>query len=135
MRTENRNIKKTAECAAFTLVEMLLVVAIIGILATVVVVSVAGRYQTSMVRATRGSITSLGTAVRMYELDTGNMPQSLQHLVQSSGAPHWNGPYVDKLFDDAWGTPFGYSTKDSKSFEIRSAGADKQMGTQDDITN
>ncbi len=120
----------------FTLVELLLVVAILGILATVVVVNFTGKQVDAMIKATRGSIANISTAIDMYEVDTGQLPSSLQNLVSSSGEPNWNGPYLrGGLPADAWGTPFGYSSQNAKSYEVRSAGPDKQLGNDDDITS
>jgi general secretion pathway protein G len=120
----------------FTLVELLLVVAILGILATVVVVNFTGKQVDAMIKATRGSIANISTAVDMYEVDTGKLPSSLQNLVTSSGEPNWNGPYLrGGIPADAWGTAFQYSVQGDKSYEIRSAGPDKQMGNENDITS
>jgi len=120
----------------FTLVELLLVVAILGILATVVVVNFTGKQVDAMIKATRGSIANISTAIDMYEVDTGRLPSSLDNLVSSSGEPNWNGPYLrGGLPADAWGTPFGYSTENEKSYVVRSAGPDRQLGNDDDITS
>ena len=120
----------------FTLIEVLLVVAILGILATIVVVNVSGRREEAMRQATRASIANICAAVDLYEVDTGTYPSSLQSLVQNSdNAPNWHGPYVKgSLPTDAWGTPFGYSQSEN-SFKVTSAGADKTAGSGDDLTN
>ena len=131
MRRYERAMKE-----GFTLVELLLVVAILGILATVVVVNFSGKQVDAMIKATRGSIANISTAVDMYEVDTGQLPSSLQNLVTSSGEPNWNGPYLrGGIPADAWGTAFQYSSQSAKSYEIRSAGPDKQIGNDDDITS
>lgn len=120
----------------FTLVELLLVVAILGILATVVVVNFTGKQVDAMIKATRGSIANIGVAVDLYEVDTGKLPSSLGNLISGSGEPNWNGPYLrGGLPADAWGTPFSYSSQNTKSYEIRSAGPDAQTGNEDDITS
>lgn len=120
----------------FTLIEVLLVVAILGILAAVVVVSLGGRREEAMIGAARTSIKGIQSALDLYEVDTGKYPQTLQSLVQSDGAPNWNGPYIKGgLPADPWGTAFGYTLRGSKDYEIRSGGPDKQVGSGDDITN
>ena len=119
----------------FTLIEVLLVVAILGILAGVVVVNFAGKQKGAMIKATRASISAVSTAIDVYEVDTGRYPPSLQSLVSNDGAPNWSGPYVKGgLPADAWGTPLGYTPKDA-DYEVRSAGPDMQMGTADDLIN
>ena len=58
----------------------------------------------------------------------------MNNLLQSSGEPNWDGPYVRGGEPrDAWGTPLQYSLKNEKTYEVRSAGPDRQVGTEDDI--
>ena len=84
---------------AFTLVEMLLVVTIIGILAALVIPKIAGRSEQA--RADGGARRHFGgikTALDAYEVDNGFYPKSLQDLIQQpSNAKNWHGPYLDKL--------------------------------------
>jgi general secretion pathway protein G len=131
-----RNEQQDRRRAGFTLVEVLLVVVILGILAGVVVVSVGGKQKNAMIKATRASISAICTAIDLYEVDTGKYPSSLQSLITGSGEPNWNGPYVrGGLPADAWGTGFGYSLKGEQNYEVRSAGPDKQLNTEDDLTS
>lgn len=120
----------------FTLVEVLLVVAILGILATVVAVNLGGHGERARIRAARASIAAISTAVDMYEIDTGRIPSSLQNLISGSGEPNWNGPYIrGGLPVDPWGTPFSLERRGDSGYVVRSAGPDMQMGTDDDITS
>ncbi len=106
----------------FTLIEVLLVVAILGILATVVVVNFGGRQEGAMIRAARASIAAISTAVDVYEVDTGRYPPNLQALVQSDGSPNWRGPYIrGGLPVDPWGQEFQFSQSDS-SYKVSSSG-------------
>ena len=119
--------------AGFTLVEVLLVVAILGILAGVVVVSVKNRIPATNISACRMSIKGLETAVSVYEIDNGILPNSLDNLITKGSEMNWNGPYVKSL-NDPWGNPFGYS-REGNNCKISSAGPDGQLGSGDDITN
>jgi general secretion pathway protein G len=132
--TAEREIKGRG---GFTLIEVLLVVAILGILAGVVVVNFSGKQERSMIQATRASIAAISTAVDVYETDTGRFPPSLSALVENDGSPNWHGPYVrgGKVPTDAWGTEFGYTLSGENSFKVTSAGPDKSMGSGDDITS
>jgi general secretion pathway protein G len=122
--------------AGFTLVEVLLVVAILGILAGVVVVSFSGKQKGAMIKATRASIAAVCTAIDLYEVDNGVYPSALQNLIQSSGEPNWSGPYVrGSLPADAWGTPLSYTVDGAGAYKVISAGPDLQMGSPDDITS
>jgi len=122
--------------SGFTLVEILLVVAILGILSGVAVISLKGRTKTASISATRASIKAIQTAIDTYEVDNGAYPPSLQALLTRTGENNWNGPYLKdgRTPKDAWGTEFGYGLK-GESYEIRSAGPDAQMGSSDDLTN
>lgn len=122
--------------AGFTLVEILLVVAILGILAGVAVVSVSGKTKKANIAATRTSIAAILTAVDMYEVDNGGYPAGLQNLITRGSENNWNGPYLrdGRLPKDAWGNDYQYAAKEN-GVEIRSGGPDNQIGTQDDITN
>jgi len=132
-----RDVESPKRNAGFSLIEIMLVVAIMGMLATMVAVGLGGRQKKSMINLTRADIQTLGSCIKLYEVDTGKLPDTLESLVKNTGEPNWNGPYVDggNLQPDKWGTPFTYSKKGDSGFEIRSAGPDKQMSTEDDLTN
>ncbi|MFO7871054.1 MAG: type II secretion system protein GspG [Kiritimatiellia bacterium] len=122
--------------SGFTLVEVLLVVAIIGVLATIGILSLPGRREEAMINATRGKIDVICTAVDVYEVDTGRYPPNLSALVNDDGSPNWHGPYVrGGVPEDAWGTTFQFKTTGERTYRIVSAGPDRQFGTDDDITS
>lgn len=122
--------------AGFTLIEVLLVVAILGILAAVVVGNFGQHGDNARIKATRASIAAISTQIDVYQLDTGRYPASLENLRTSSGEPNWNGPYLrgGTIPVDAWGTAFNYRL-DGDSYKITSAGKDLQIGGDDDITS
>ena len=132
----NKKTEKRRELhAGFTLIEVLLVVAILGILAAVVVANFGGRQVEAMRNTARQSIKAIEMAIDLYEQDNGHYPQAMQNLVQSTGEPNWKGPYIrGGIPVDPWATPFGYTPKGDNAFEVRSAGPDRQMNTGDDIT-
>lgn len=119
--------------SGFTLVELLLVVAILGILAGMVVVNLSGQSESARISATRSSISAIQTAISMYEAETSRLPDSLDQLT----VPTEDRPGLLRRDDlrDSWGTPFEYSRSGRFEYVIRSAGPDMQMGTSDDITN
>jgi len=106
---------------AFTLVEMLLVVMIIGILA---------------VADINGGIKS---ALGAYEVDNGFYPKSLQDLlVQPANAKNWHGPYLDKLPTDPWGNPYIYyypGKHSANSYDLLSTGPSGKEGNEDNIVS
>lgn len=125
---------------AFTLVEMLLVVTIIGILAALVIPKIAGRGEQARQTAAYTDIHGgIKTALDQFEVDNGFFPKSLQDLVaQPSNAKNWHGPYLDKLPVDPWGNPYVYyypGKHTANSYDLLSVGPDGKEGTQDDITS
>ena len=124
----------------FTLVEIMLVVAIIGILAALVVPKIAGNSERARVTAAQTDIKSgIGTALGVFEVDNGYYPQSLQDLLQRPrNAKNWHGPYLDSLPVDPWGNAYFYSypgKHNPSSYDLWSAGPDGKSGDQDDIGN
>lgn len=120
-----------ASCEGFTLIELLLVIAILGILAGIVVPNIAGKPEEAKIAATRSSIGGIIQAVQAYEISASKMPDSLDDLTVETDS-HAALLSKSKLVDP-WGTPFQYTKKTRFTFEVRSAGPDAQMGSDDDI--
>jgi general secretion pathway protein G len=128
--------------SAFTLVEILLVVTIIGILAALVIPRIAGTGERARVTAAQADINGgIKSALGQYEVDNGFYPKSLQDLIQQPGnAKNWHGPYFDppQLPVDPWGNPYIYyypGKHNQTSYDLLSTGADGKEGTDDDIGN
>lgn len=119
----------------FTLLEIMVVVAIIAILSTVVVVNLVGKVDDAKVARAQGDIQSLTSALQLYKLDNGQYPstqQGLEALMQRpSGnppAPNWK-PYVSKLPADPWGQPYQYLSPGQRGdFDVYSMGGDSKPG-------
>jgi len=125
---------------AFTLMEMLLVIVIIGILVGGVAVSLSGRSQEAMVTRARADVSGhLALALDMFEADMGRFPaddEGLEVLVNNPGEDTWKGPYLrGRLLPDPWGTPYEYSLdpQNPRRYLLSSAGPDQQVGTEDDV--
>ena len=123
--------------AGFSLIEIMLVVAIMGMLAAMVAVGLGGKQKQARINAARTSIAAIATAVNLYEIDTGKLPDTLDNLLRGSGEPNWNGPYIQggTIQPDPWASPFTYQKSGENSYKVISAGPDRQPGTEDDITN
>src|SRR5437773_9903773 len=80
---------------AFTLVELLLVLVILGILAAIVIPKFSGRTKQAQIAATQTQIANFKTAINAFEVDTGSYPKSLLDLiVQPRDIQNWHGPYL-----------------------------------------
>jgi len=131
----------------FTLIEIMVVVAIIAILGATVVPLVMDRPNEARVVRAKTDIQSIGAALDLYKLDNFNYPtteQGLQALVEKpSGDPepvNWNSAgYLKKLNKDPWGREYLYqSPGESGPYDIISQGSDGAEGGEDydaDITN
>jgi general secretion pathway protein G len=142
IKTNRIVIQKQKLNRAFTLVEMLLVVTIIGILAALVIPKIAGKSEQARVTAAQTDIKAgIKTALDSFEVDNGFYPKSLQDLIQQPGnAKNWRGPYFDppQLPVDPWGNPYVYyypGKHNPNSYDLLSVGPDGKEGTDDDIGN
>ena len=142
MKIQIRNLKPEIRNRrrAFTLVEMLLVVTIIGILAALVIPRIAGTSDRARKTAAHADINGgIKSALGAYEVDNGNYPKSLQDLlVQPSNARNWHGPYLEKIPQDPWGNNYLYyypGKHNQNSYDLLSVGPDGKEGSEDDIGN
>jgi general secretion pathway protein G len=130
--------------SGFTLLELMVVVAIIGLLAGYV----APRYFSQLSKSERqtalAQIQAFEKALDQYRLDTGHYPRTDQGLkalvVRPESEPKWNGPYLQKdPPPDPWGTPYDYRNPGAKrEVDIVSYGNDGKPGGEGDaadITN
>lgn len=123
--------------AGFTLIEIMVVIAIIGILATLIVPRIMGRPDEARGTAAKHDIGTLNQALKLYRLDIGRYPsteQGLNALVSRPSAEpvpqNWkNGGYLDTLPNDPWGQPYQYANPGTKGeIDVFSYGADKKPG-------
>jgi general secretion pathway protein G len=119
----------------FTLVEILVVLAIIGLVMGLVAPRVLNYLTESKIKAARIQIESLGSALDLFFLDNGRYPTSaegLPALVQRPGTiATWNGPYLKGGLVplDPWGNPYVYrSPGEHGAYDIVSFGTDGQQG-------
>lgn len=132
--------KNTKLHRAFTLVEMLLVVTIIGILAALVIPRIAGTSDKARRTAAMADIKGgIKTAIDRYEVDTGGYPKSLNDLLARPGdVTGWSGPYLDSLPIDPWQHPYVYAFPGRHApapYDLYSLGASDQDGNADNIGN
>jgi general secretion pathway protein G len=139
----------TAHCrlptrSGFTLIELLAVLVILAVLAALVVPRFAGRGQQARETAARTDISTLRTALAVFESDNDRYPTTQEGLGALLDAPaglnNWRGPYLDQtsLPRDPWGNPYVYrqpGERNPRSYDLFSPGPDGRPGTDDDIGN
>jgi len=131
--------------SGFTLVEMLVVIAIIGLVMGLIGPRVLSYLGDAKVKAAKIQIESFGSALELFYLDVGRYPsvsEGLTALVERpANAPVWNGPYLKKAAvpADPWGHVYLYRVPGERApYQIVSLGSDGEeggTGTAADIGN
>ncbi len=121
--------------AGFTLVEMLVVIAIIGLIMGLIGPRVLNYLSESKVKAAKIQIQSFASALDLFYLDAGRFPSTSEGLAalvrQTPGVAAWNGPYLKggTVPNDPWNHGYLYRSPGERGpYDIMSYGADGQEG-------
>lgn len=140
-----RSTRSEPSRAAFTLLELVIVVSVLAILAGAAV-PMTSRFLLSKARAaTRGELDELALAAGRFFEDTWSFPASVDDLVVDPGGTGWCGPYVSTIAAepwsgatdvtvDAWARPYRLRTTSASVLELRSAGEDGVFRNASDLT-
>lgn len=138
----NRRHRQRTSRAAFTLMEVLLVLVILVIMGGLAVSVFTGSQKSAYIKSAQVQVDTLGHACEMYQLAMGQYPSALQDLRYApsvANASNWSGPYIDKdVGVDPWQNPYQFQYPGSRhpdKPDIWSYGPDGQSGTEDDIYN
>lgn len=121
----------------FTLLELLVVLAILGLLIGLVAPAALRQLGSAKEKIARQSIERIAGMLDMYKLDVGSYPstdQGLRALISPPpGGTRWNGPYLkgDKIPEDPWGRPFLYrnpSQRPGREYDLYSLGPSGEPG-------
>lgn len=133
--TTQRYQDKCRRPKGFTLLEILVVLVILGLLASLVGPQVFKQLSSSKSKTASLQIEELSSALDLYRLEVGGYPTSEQGLDALINKPanidKWNGPYLKKsiIRDDPWGNAYIYVFPgEHGEFDLYSLGADKQEG-------
>lgn len=123
--------------AAFTLLEVLLVLIILVIIGGIVTVNFVGIQKGAQDDTARTQLNNIKSGIKLYQLQVGTLPSNLEGLREKpndiADPTRWKGPYFDEAIPvDPWGNNYKYSPSGT-GFELRSAGADGQEGSEDDV--
>jgi general secretion pathway protein G len=124
---------------AFTLVELMLVLAILALLAGIVLPKLTGTKARANKDAAKTQLSSFKTALDMFEADNGHYPKSLNDLMVKPRdvGSDWH-QYLEKIPNDPWEKPYVYvfpGRHNPNSYDLSSGGPDMQVGNEDDISN
>lgn len=123
----------------FTIIELLIVMAILGMLAVMVAPNLFNKADGARHDAALSQISAIGSALATHRLDVGQYPDELQGLMENTtGRSTWDGPYLNKDAPvDPWGNAYQYNSSGS-SYTLISFGADGRAGGEDndaDVSN
>jgi general secretion pathway protein G len=132
--------RKPSDEAGFTLVELLVVLVILVLLASIIGPRVIGYLGSSRTKTAKVQIESLVTSLELFHIDVGRYPstgEGIDALVKPpTKLAGWSGPYVTKgsIPPDPWGQPYRYQSPGKKgSFDLYTLGRDgKEGGTDED---
>jgi general secretion pathway protein G len=132
---ESKPARKRRKRQGFTLVELMVVIVIIGLLATVVAINVLPSQDRAMVGKARADISVLEQAIETYRLDNLTFPDDLNALTTAPAnlaqpERYRQGGYIRRLPEDPWGNPYQYRRQSAHGgqFDVYSLGADGKEG-------
>ena len=127
-------MKKNSSKKAFTIIELMVVITIIGILASLVAPKFMGKLETAKVKTTKSQLEMFSTALDSLNMDIGRYPTTSEGLkilwTKTKDVRGYDGPYLPKPVEaDAWGNPYVYKiTSGDHAFDIISYGKDGKEG-------
>lgn len=121
---------------AFTTIEIMVVVIIIGVLAATIIPQFIGTASDAKINAAKANISQLESAIERFQIHMDRYPtteEGLKALVQAPAGEEqrWRGPYINMLRNDPWGNPYQYRSpgvRHPTRFDIWSRAADSADG-------
>jgi len=129
--THQQTARRAHRQSGFSLIEILAVVALIGMVVAFAVNQIGDNAQRARWSLAKSQIQTLGAKIEQFELDNGSPPQRLEDLIKApSDAAQWNGPYAkESELKDPWQNAFVYRAPGTNgAFDLTSLGADKKPG-------
>ena len=134
MNLKGSGMKSNITCwqQGFTLIEMLIVIIILGLLASQVAPKLFTKVDKARIKTAKAQIELLSAAIDTYRLDMGKFPKSLEELRRSNDSK-WEGPYLPKEIPlDPWNNAYIYKLPGEHGpYDIISYGQDGKPGGTD----
>ncbi len=139
-----KNQRKNKNNKGFTLMEVLIVIALLATLGTFAGVKLLSKLQEGRVNAAKIQMSGFQQALQSYYMDNNNYPTTAQGLDALISKPTAGGPepkkyspegYFDKkqIPKDPWGNEYVYVCEDGQTYDISSVGRDGKPGSDDDV--
>ena len=126
--------KQQSSNTGFTLIELMIVVVILGLLATIIMPKILDRPEQARRMKAKVEIRGIESALALFKTDTGRFPttsEGLEVLVSNQGIKGHNADgYLDKVPSDPWGTKYVYISPgvNSRDYDLKSYGQDGENG-------
>jgi len=133
--TRRTNSRRASRTSGFTLLELLLVLAILVVLGGFVLTNFIGVGEGANADITTSQMSALKGQIQMYKINNGSWPETLEQLRDGPSDPAKKArfvPIINEIPTDAWGKPITF-TLNGNTYELRSGGIDGQMSTDDDL--
>ncbi len=130
--------KQQLNNAGFTLIELMIVIVILGLLATIIMPKILDRPEQARRMKAKVDIRGIESALALFKTDTGHFPttsEGLEVLVSNQGIKGYNADgYLDKVPSDPWGTEYVYISPgvNSRDYDLKSYGQDGENGGAED---
>jgi general secretion pathway protein G len=125
---------KKQRISGFTLIELMIVIVILGLLASLVAPEMFGKVGSTQRKVAKTQMLAFDTSLETFRLDVGDYPSALEEL-RASNKPGWDGPYIRKAIPmDPWGKPYVYRTpgEEDNGYYMAAYGKDGQPGGEGD---
>ena len=135
MNTITKTPKRLRRQSGYSLLELLVVLAILGLIIAIAAPRVIGYFEASKAKAAKIQISNISTALDLYKLSNNTYPteqQGLKALIEKPDSiATWDGPYLTRAdgINDPWGRPYNYKVPGLHgAFDVNSLGADGKEG-------
>ncbi len=133
-RAKKQQLRNTG----FTLIELMIVIVILGLLATIIMPKILDRPEQARRMKAKVDIRSIESVLALFKTDTGRFPttsEGLEVLVSNPGIKGYNADgYLDKVPSDPWGTKYVYISPgvNNRDYDLKSYGNDGESGGAED---